>query len=123
MTRALALAALLCAGAAYGAEPLPNQGYYQGLSTLYPYKTVYCDKDGGVESACFVSFGDLTGLPKSAPLPTTEEWCVWFSMDVLGKWYQWKPRDVAPDRIKYLGTRVCYFEDKGNPRKLNELEQ
>lgn len=116
----------------------PTQGYYAGLSTLYPYKPVYCDSDEmiGKPGACYGSHGDLVDLPKSAPLPITEKWCVWADNSVGFKpigngwaaatgdgWYQWKPRIVPTEKQKYYGDRVCYWEDRGEPKNINDLKR
>jgi hypothetical protein len=93
-------------------------GFYSGPATLYPYDPVYCDKDGG--GPCY---GVYMYLPKSAPLPPKETWCKWadISGDMGNGWYWWKPRTVAADRQKYLGERVCYLEDKGDPHSIKDM--
>jgi hypothetical protein len=102
---------------------LMMMGYYSGSATLYPYDPVYCDKDGG--GPCY---GVYMYLPKSAPLPITETWCKWADIEaemkaqsLTNNWYWWKPRIVAADQQKYLGARVCYLEDKGEPRNINDM--
>lgn len=115
----------------------PTQGYYQGLSILYPYKPVYCDNSDG-KGPCYGSPGDLVALPKSAPLPISHTWCEWADNDdpkskvdlggwagLTGEgWYQWKPRDVPVDKQKYLGVaKVCFLEDRGAPKNINDFQR
>jgi hypothetical protein len=115
----------------------PNQGYYSGLSTLYPYQPVYCDKDYS-DGSCYGVMGSHMSLPKSAPLPPTKDWCEWGDIgDPKGRrlvgdgqaiftgegWYQWKPRATAPDKVKYVGERVCFFEDRGEPKNINDFKR
>lgn len=101
---------------------LMMMGFYSGSGTLYPYDPVYCDQDGG--GPCY---GVMIYLPKSAPLPKTETWCQWVDIEAQMKniygdnWYWWKPRIMTDERKKYLGDRVCYLEDKGSPRNLNDM--
>ena len=110
----------------------PNQGYYAGLSTLYPYKPVYCDKDPTktLKTPCYGSPGDLVALPKSAPLPVGMKWCEFadirarmVSKNMLDTWYQWNPRTVPADKQQYYGERLCYLEDRGKPKNINEFER
>ena len=107
-------------------QDIPNQGYYAGHSILYPYKPVYCPRDDG-KGQCYGSSGDLNNLPLSAPLPSYETWCEYASheniQDITQGWYQWKPRDVPAARREYLGNKICYFEDRGTPKNINDLEK
>lgn len=109
----MSIAAALLAGAL-------NLGFYSGQAILYPYDPVYCDKDGG--GLCY---GVYIYTPKSAPLPPTEKHCEWADLDLPGpkNWFQWEPRTVSAERQKYLGQRVCYLEDRGPPRDINDLEK
>ena|SRR6185312_14308460 len=96
-----------------------EMGYYCGLSTLYPYAPVYCP-----QANCL---GDCRGVfmfnSKSAPLPDTETACRYAALDIPPpkNWYQWEPRITPNDRQKYIGKRVCYLEDKGEARDINDL--
>lgn len=100
------------------AAGLMLMGYYSGQATLYPYDPVYCDKDEG--GACY---GVYMYLPKSAPIPPNFTWCKWadISGDLNKSWYWWRPRTVTPERQKYIGKRVCYLEDKGEPHDINDM--
>lgn len=114
----LTLAALLLAGTARAESrpTTPNEGYYRGLSTLYPYRPVYCPNDKSPEGQCFGGYGDMIGLPKSAPLPETASKCIWYDPSVSSfVRYEWEPRKTPDDDVQYVGHRLCYFEDKGQP--------
>jgi hypothetical protein len=100
-------------------------GYYAGSQMFYPYDPVYCEHDD--KGPCY---GVHIYVPKSAPLPAHRKWCRWADIaaqmshpGIDSNWYQRKPRIVAAERQKYLGERVCYLEDKGEPKKLEELER
>jgi len=117
------IAAFVLLSAVSASAQTPNIGYYAGEAMFYPYDRVYCPTDTGTGSCYGVS--NLNNLPESAPLPQTEAKCRW--VDITrpmnsAQWYQWAPRTVSPDRSKYLGDRVCYFADRGRPKKLDELE-
>src|SRR5258708_1742386 len=97
-------------------------GFYCGLSILYPYAPVYCPQESCI--------GDCRGVylyqSKSAPLSSHRKWCEGVdpnSKDLLNNWYQWAPRIMSPDREKYLGARICFWEDRGQPHNLNDLER
>jgi len=110
-------------------QPNPNKkngilrlGYYCGPAIAYPYDPVYCvtDNCGG---GCY---GLLLSVPRSALLPAYEKYCEWAdleSTDLSRNWYQWEPRTVAPDQQKYLGVRICYLDDKGSPKTLQEFKR
>lgn len=98
-----------------------NQGYWAGNAILYPYKPVYCGKDPLVDKAspCYGSPGDQYLLPKSAPLPPTEEQCKY--VEGVNNWYKWKPRTVPKEKQKFYGYRICYLEDRGEPKDINDF--
>jgi hypothetical protein len=137
----IALVLMLCMVFSVAQAAEPTQGYYAGLSIFYPYKPVYCDQDElgtGRGGACYGSLGDLLALPKSAPLPYNEKWCKWVDRDdpaskvdlgngwasITGEgWYQWDPRLVPEDKQSIYGARVCYFEDRGTAKNINDLKR
>ena len=111
----------------------PNGGYYQGLSILYPYDPVFCDKNGGMGSPCYGMPGSHLFLPRSAPLPPAKTYCVWADRDdpeayvsvgpgvvsPTGKgWYHWKPRIIT---LYGADAKVCYLEDRGVAQSINDL--
>lgn len=115
----------------------PNEGYYQGQSTLYPYDWVFTASEDG-HSQGYGAIGEMLGLPKSAPLPPGQRWCKWADItdpkrlvpdgqgwvSMTGEgWYQWEPRIMPPERAKYLGERVCYFEDRGVAKNINDFQR
>lgn len=119
--------------AVQGAEP--NGGYYQGLETLYPYTPVFCDQNRGTGSACFGMPGSHLFLPRSAPLPPAYKHCRWADHDapnarinlgngwagVTGEgWYQWEPRTI---QLYGADAKVCYLEDRGDSRNINDLSK
>ncbi len=115
------------AGAAGQVEP--NAGYYRGQAVLYPYDAVFCPNDKPPEGQCVGMRGSLGFIPKSAALPSYERWCTWadaqtsthdqMSSDI---WYQWESRSVSDEDQKYVGARLCYFEDRGKPKKIRDLK-
>lgn len=99
-----------------------EMGFYCGLMILYPYAPVYCPRED--------CMGDCRGVymytSKSAPLPLDYKWCEAADHNLAGpkNWFQWKPRLLAPDRVKSIGAeRICHWEDRGEPRDLNDLER
>lgn len=123
---------LLMAGSAVGQREagwpprLPNVGYYQGQSTLYPYLPVYTLEEDG-HGQGYGLLGEMLNLPASSPLPGSEQWCKWSDIGAFAQngksWFQWKPRIMPPERAEYLGERVCYFEDRGAAKDINEFQR
>lgn len=103
------------------AAGLMHFGYYSGQASLYPYGPVYCDGKGDAGRGCF---GVMIYTPDSAPLPPTEKHCTWADIEsgLGGKdWYRWEPRTMTGDDKKYKGDHVCFLEDRGEAREINDL--
>lgn len=93
-------------------------GFYCGLAILYPYDPVYCDKQDCL-GRCV---GTVMYQAASAPLPRSYTWCKGADPDKINSWYQWRPRTLDPHRADLLNTdRVCFWEDRGPPRDINDL--
>jgi hypothetical protein len=124
--KGLMMTAILAARCGWGVEP--NLGYYQGPATTYPYSPVYTAEENGRGQA--YSVGDPRAqLPRSAPLPAGSPRCEWFDLDAAMRdpngavYYQWDPRIMPPERARFLGERVCYFEDRGEPMGINDRKR
>lgn len=126
MKSALTVFAICLLGAtAHGQVTAPNEGYWSGPQMFYPYDGVFCDNDDE-RGGCYGEIGSMARLPKSAPLPAWKKHCEWVDItDPRGDdgWYQWEPRIQTAERAKYRGERVCYFEDRGEPKNINDLQR
>jgi hypothetical protein len=133
MAAAAITAAVMIAAASETTATEPNGGYYEGLAIFYPYDPVFCDKNSGLGGPCFGMPGSGTFLPKSAPLPPGHKHCEWADIkDPKSKvnlgnglvgmtgegWYQWEPRTIT---LYKKDASVCYLEDRGSPRNINDL--
>ena len=87
-------------------------GYYSGQSVLYPYGPMFC-------TTGLKCYGVRLYLPMSAPLPANEKHCR--QADYLSGWFQWEPREVKTCS-DCPTERVCYLEDRGVPRRLEDLD-
>lgn len=63
---------------------------------------------------------------KSAPLPLDYKWCKGTDLALSNRnsWFQWKPRLLDAERQKSVGVaRICYWEDRGAAKNVNDLER